>query len=371
MNRIPEHVVESLLDSANIVDIIGEDITLRKAGVNYKGLCPFHDDKTPSFVVSPTKNICKCFSCGKGGNVIWYLQEKNGWTFQEACRWLGKRLNIEVPEEELTPEERQQNDDRESARIVAMATSELYQQNLSSSAAALKFLERRKINAETMKTFAIGYSYEKSQLRNALEEKGYKLKYMQMCDVVRESNEKQGEYYDTFRKRITLPYFNRRGEVVGFTGRDITDTAPAKYLNTGETVLFNKGHNIWGLYQANKDIRSLDKVYIVEGQFDVMSLHQNGVKNVVAGSGTAFTADQVKMLRGVTLNVTFVYDGDAAGIHAAQKNLMTWLRCLAKESRVGSKRQRQAMSSSWAIPPSGKQLEHTRNLMQSKPSPMS
>lgn len=321
MSRIPENVVESLLDSANIVDIIGEDITLRKAGVNYKGLCPFHDDKTPSFVVSPSKGICKCFACGKGGNVIWYLQEKNGWTFQEACRWLGKRLNIEVPEEELTPEERQKNDDRESARIVATATNELYQQNLSSSVTALKFLEKRKINAETMRTFAIGYSYEKSQLRNALEEKGYQLKYMQLCDVVRESSDKQGEYYDTFRKRVTLPYFNRRGEVIGFTGRDITDTAPAKYLNTGDTVLFNKGHNLWGLYQANKDIRSLDKVYIVEGQFDVMSLHQNGVKNVVAGSGTAFTPEQIKLLRGVTLNVTFIYDGDAAGIHAAQKNL--------------------------------------------------
>ncbi len=321
MSRIPDNVVATLLDTANIVDVISDDITLKKAGVNYKGLCPFHDDKTPSFVVSPVKGICKCFSCGKGGNVLWYLQEKNGWTFQESCRYLGKKYGIEVPEEELTPEERMKNDDKESSRIVLNAVKEMYQQNLASSSVALQFLAKRKINAETMKTFCIGFSYEKSWLQNALGEKGYQLKYMEMCDVVRESEEKKGEYYDTFRKRIMLPFLNRRGEVIGFTGRDITGTAPAKYLNNKDTVLFNKGQNIWGLYQANRDIRSLDKVYIVEGQFDVMSLHQNGVKNVVAGSGTAFTSEQIKLLRGVTLNVTFIYDGDAAGIHAAQKNL--------------------------------------------------
>lgn len=321
MDRIKEEVVANLLDAADIVDIIGEDITLKKAGVNYKGLCPFHNDKTPSLVVSPVKGICKCFACGKGGNVLWYLQEKNGWTFREACRWLGKRYNVEVPEAELTPEEQRKNDDRDSARIVLQAAAQRYEEHLASSSTALKWLEGRKIKPETINTFHIGYSYEKSMLKGVLEDGGYQLKYMLMCDVVRESEDRKGEYYDTFRKRVVLPFFNRRGEAVGFAGRDITDMAPAKYLNTKETLLFTKGKNIWGLYQAQREVRALDKVYIVEGQFDVLSLHQNGVKNVVAGSGTAFTAEQMKLLRDLTLNVTFIYDGDAAGIHAAQKNL--------------------------------------------------
>ncbi len=321
MSRIPERIVDDLLERSNIVEVISEDIKLRKAGVNYKGLCPFHEDKTPSFVVSPAKGICKCFACGKGGNVTWYLQEKNGWTFQEACRYLGKKYGIEVPVEKLTPEEQRRNDERESSRAVLKAVNEVYKQHLASSAEGLEFLKKRKINGETVKTFSIGMSFEKSRLQSVLGEKGYQQKYMEMCDVVRVSEEKKDERYDTFRERIMLPFFNRKGEVVGFTGRDITGTAPAKYLNNRDTILFNKGQNIWGLYQANRDIRLVDKVYIVEGQFDVMSLHQNGVKNVVAGSGTAFTVEQMKLLRGVTLNVTFIYDGDAAGIHAAEKNL--------------------------------------------------
>lgn len=321
MNRIPEEIVTTLIDTASIVEVIGEDIALRKAGVNYKGLCPFHDDRTPSLVVSPVKGICKCFACGKGGNVLWYLQEKNGWTFPEACQYIGKKYGIDVPEERLTPEERRKNDDKESCRAVLNEVARLYRQNLGESAAALTYLKERDINAETMKAYGLGYSYEKNQLMRVLAEKGYRQPFMLMADVVRESEERKGTFYDTFRRRIMLPFLSRRGEVVGFTGRDLSGNSPAKYLNNNETVLFQKGKQIWGLYQAQGEIRKQDKVYVVEGQFDVLSMYQNGVKNVVAGSGTAFTADQMKLLRGVTLNVTFIYDGDEAGLNAARKNI--------------------------------------------------
>ena len=320
-SRIPDHIVNDIIEKANIVEVVGDYVNLKKAGVNFKGLCPYHGDKTPSFSVSPTRKICKCFSCGNGGNVIKFLMDQEGWSFQEACRSLGKRYGIEVPVEELTEEEKRKNDDIESSKIVCQAANEVFQMNLSSNAVALKFISERKINRDTIHKYGLGFSYEKSRMVTTLEDRGYKRKFMELCDVVRESEDRRGEYYDTFRNRITIPYYNRRGEVIGFTGRDITNKQAAKYLNTKETILYTKGKNIWGLYQANKSIRLKDKVYLVEGQFDVMQLSQHGVENVVAGSGTAFTEDQVKLLRGHTLNVTFIYDGDAAGIHAAQKNL--------------------------------------------------
>ena len=319
MSKIPESVVETLLEAANIVDIIGEDITLKKAGVNYKGICPFHDDKTPSLTVSPSKGIYKCFACGEGGNVISYLMKMNLWTFPEACRYLGKIYSIEVPEEEMTEEEKKHQDDKESCRAALAEASSYYVRNLSESSAALAYLQDREISKETMVAYSIGYAGEKNQVLRYLTDKGFKAEYLQMSDIVRTSETKQ--LYDTFRNRIVLPFFSRRGDIIGFTGRDLSGAAAAKYLNTGDTLLYNKGKNIWGLWQAAGEIRKKDKVYIVEGQFDVLSLFQNGVKNVVAGSGTAFTAEQRKLLRGLTQNVTFIYDGDAAGIHAAQKNL--------------------------------------------------
>lgn len=319
MSKIPDNIIERILSAANIVDVIGEDISLRKAGVNYKGLCPFHDDKTPSFVVSPVKGICKCFSCGEGGNVIWYLQKKNNWTFPEAVTYLGNKYGIDVPKEELTPEEQQRNSERESVKAVMAAALDVYVQNLASSSVAIEYLQKRGINADTMKKYGICCSYDISRIVQVLVDKGFKEKYIKMADLAREADDHK--VYDTFRNRILLPFMNRRGEVIGFTGRDITGNSPAKYLNNNDTVLFNKGSNIWGLYQANKAIRQNDKVYVVEGQFDVLSLSQRGVCNVVAGSGTAFTDSQTKMLRDATRNVTFIYDGDAAGLHAAEKNI--------------------------------------------------
>lgn len=319
MSRIPESIVETLLDNANIVEVIGEDITLRKAGVNYKGICPFHDDSTPSMVVSPVKRIFKCFACGEGGNVIHYLGLKNSWSFPEACRYLGKKYNIDVPEEELSPEEISRQNDKDSCKVVIEAAAKTFVANLADSASALSYLQERQITKETMEAYSIGYAEDKNSLLTSLSSQSFQTQFMEMTDLIRRNE--RGSFYDTFRNRIILPFFSRRGEVIGFTGRDLSGNAPAKYLNTGDTILYNKGKNIYGLYQAQGEIRKQDKVYIVEGQFDVLSLFQTGIKNVVAGSGTAFTADQRKLLRVITQNVTFIYDGDAAGIHAAEKNL--------------------------------------------------
>lgn len=319
MNRIPDSIVEDILERTNIVDIISKDITLKRAGVNFKGKCPFHDDTKPSLVVSPVKRICKCFACGKGGNALWYMMERYQYSFPEAIRELGKECKIEIPEVELTPEEKQHQDEKESCHALLETVKEYYCSNLKDSAAAISYLQERQINKETIAAYHIGFAPEKSQVLRYLVDKGYKQEYMLKADVVRESED--GRLYDTFRNRIMLPFFSRKGEVLGFTGRDLSDRASAKYLNTGETILYTKGKNIWGLYQAMIEIRKKNKVYVVEGQFDVLSLYQNGVQNVVAGSGTAFTSDQIKLLRGIADNVTFIYDGDAAGVHAAEKNI--------------------------------------------------
>ena len=318
MARIPEIIIEQVLERADIVDVIREYVTLKKAGVNYKGRCPFHNDKTPSFVVSPIKGICKCFACGKGGNVIWFLQEHEGMNYIEAVRYLGEKFGVAVPTEDLTPEEVAQQRECESLKAAMSGAQELFTKNLAESKVALDYLKERKITPETMKTFGIGYSG--TAYISSLSNKGYDKAVLNKADLCRQKEDGTG-MYETFRNRILLPFFNRRGEVIGYTGRDIKGTSPAKYLNSNDTPLFNKGSNIYGMRQAQSEVRRLDRVYIVEGQFDVLSLHQNGVKNVVAGSGTAFTDQQIKLLRGLTNEVTFIYDGDAAGLHAAEKNL--------------------------------------------------
>ena len=322
---IPQDVIDRILSLTNIVDVIGEDITLKKAGVNYKGLCPFHEDSTPSMVVSPVKGIYKCFACGEGGNVVSWLQKHHNMTYPEAIRYLGEKVGVDVPEEQLSPEERRRNDDKESTKAVIVAAQEIYRANLESAATALEYLTRREITRDTIEDYGIGYSCGNSKMSQLLTAKGYKVEFMKMADLIREGED--GRVYDTFRKRIMLPFYNRRGEILGYTGRDVTGDSAAKYLNTNDTVLFNKGSNIWGLFQAQNEIKKADEVYIVEGQFDVLSLHQRGVRNVVAGSGTAFTDVQMKMIKCLTTNVTFIYDGDAAGVHAAEKNVPQMVKC--------------------------------------------
>ena len=317
-HRIPAQVLERI-QAIPIAEVVGEDVTLRRAGANLKGLCPFHDDRTPSFMVSPAKNICKCFACGEGGNVISYYMKKNGMTFVEAVRALGKSHGIEVPEVEMTDEQRAAQQRVESARVAITAAYGLYREELLHQPEAMKYLTDRGITMQTSETFGLGASMDYSGLTKALRAQGYSEEAIVDAGLAYRTD--HGELRDVFWKRLLFPFLDRRGQVVGFTGRDIEGKSPQKYKNTAETCLFTKGRVLYGLWQARKAIAKEDLVYIVEGQFDVLQLYQAGVQNVIAGSGTAFTEEQRRLLHGFTANVVFIYDGDAAGLHAAEKNL--------------------------------------------------
>lgn len=317
-HRIPQDVLDKILDIP-IADVVGEDVTLRRAGANLKGLCPFHDDRTPSFMVSPSKNICKCFACGEGGNVITYVMKRDKVDFVTAVRTLGRDHKIKVPEVELTDEQRAQQKRVESARVAITAAYGLYREELTKQPEAMKYLTDRGITMQTSETFGLGASMDYSGLTKALRAQGYSEEAIVDAGLAYRTD--HGELRDVFWKRLLFPFLDRRGQVVGFTGRDIDGKSQQKYKNTAETCLFTKGRVLYGLWQARKAIAREDLVYIVEGQFDVLQLHQAGVQNVIAGSGTAFTEEQRRLLHGFTANVVFIYDGDAAGLHAAEKNL--------------------------------------------------
>lgn len=323
MNQIPQEIIDKILDEVSIVSEISEDITLHKKGVNYTGLCPFHNEKTPSFTVSPSKGICKCFSCGKGGNVIWYRMQHDGLSYPEAIRELGRKYNIEVPMIELSPEQQERQDGRASAMIAITEAYSMFRNNLDETPEAQAYLAERKISKEITDIYGVGFAFDYDGLSRIMLSKGYLQEHLIAAGVSYFHDEKK-RLKDVFWQRILFPYFNKTGQVVGFTGRAINDQS-AKYKNTAETILFTKGKNIFGLYQARTAIQKEDKVYIVEGQFDVLSMFQAGTRNVIGGSGTAFTPEQRKLLHGITSNVVFIYDGDAAGIAAAEKNLQAFI----------------------------------------------
>ena len=319
MNPIPQNIIDRIIDAADIVNEISKDITLKKQGVNYIGLCPFHSEDTPSFIVSPAKGICKCFGCGKGGNVISYRMEHDGLTFPEAVRQLGKDYNIEVPDIELTPEQRKANDDRASALIVLTAAQELFAKNLYATPEALSYLSSRRISKETAELYGLGFAFDFDGLTRTLIAQGYSQEHIVSAGLGYVDEEKK-RLKDRFWQRILFPFYSKTKQVVGYTGRAINEQ-PAKYKNTNDTIVFTKGRNIFGLYQARAAIQKENFVYVVEGQFDVLSMAEVGIRNVIGGSGTAFTQEQRKLLHGVTNNVVFIYDGDAAGIAAAEKNI--------------------------------------------------
>lgn len=319
MSQIPQDIIDSVLDVVDIIKEIGEDISLRKEGVNYVGLCPFHGEKTPSFVVSPSKGICKCFSCGKGGNAVWYHMEHDGLSFPEAIRLLGQKYNIEIPSVELTPEQQQKNDDRASALVVLNVAQELFHKNFLAVPEAQSYMSTRQISKETADLYGVGFAYDFDGLTRALISQGYSQEHIISAGLGYWDEEKK-RLKDQFWQRILFPFYSKAGQILGYTGRAINDQK-AKYKNTPDTIVFNKGRNIFGLFQARQAIQKADLVYVVEGQFDVLSLVQVGIHNVIGGSGTAFTAEQRRLLHGITSNVVFIYDGDSAGIAAAEKHL--------------------------------------------------
>jgi DNA primase len=315
--------IDKIMDATNIVDVVGEFVTLRKAGVNYKGLCPFHDDKTPSFMVSPSKQICKCFACGEGGTAINFLMKHEQITYPEALRWLAKKYNIEIQEKELTDEEKKEQSDRESMFIVNEWAMKYFENILKNDpdgiAIGKQYFRSRGIRDDIIAKFNLGFALPKRDaLATAAQKAGYKAEYLVktgLCfgeDALR----------DRYAGRVIFPWLNVSGKVVAFGGRLLdsrTKGVQQKYVNSPDSEIYHKERELYGLYQAKKAIAKEDRVYMVEGYTDVIAMHQCGIENVVANSGTALSVHQIKLLRRFTQNITLLYDGDEAGIHAAMR----------------------------------------------------
>lgn len=314
---IPQNIIDSIIDVANIVTTISDYVKLTKAGANHKCVCPFHDDTDASLVVSPSKKMWKCFGCGEGGNVITFLQKHENISFPEAVKMLGKEYNIEVPEKELTPEEKEELNKRDS-QLIAVSAGQTYFTNHRSDDAIVNYLKERKVSIEAMEHFGYGFAPKDfTALTNQLTQKGFATKTLIEVGL---TNQKETKLYDRFINRLTFPYFNLSGHIIGFTGRDLAKDSTVKYLNSPDTPLFSKGEVLFGLFQARKYISQLDKVYLVEGQFDVVAMYEAGYANTVCGSGTALTVKQAQLIRKFTNNVTIIYDGDAAGMKASIRN---------------------------------------------------
>ena len=322
---IDRDTIDKIMEATNIVDVVSEFVTLRKAGINYKGLCPFHDDKTPSFMVSPTKGICHCFACGKGGNAVNFLMEHEQISYPDALRWLAKKYNIEIQERELSAEEKQQATDRESMFIVNEWAKnyfiDILKKNPDGQAIGLQYFRSRGIRDDIIEKFKLGYALPKRDaLSKAAVVAGYKADYLVKTGLCyRKDN---GELVDRYAGRVIFPWFSVSGKVNAFGGRLLdsrTKGVQQKYVNSPESDIFHKERELYGLYQAKREIAKQDHVYMVEGYTDVIAMHQCGICNVVANSGTALSVHQIKALRRFTPNITLLYDGDEAGIHAAMR----------------------------------------------------
>ena len=321
---IDRATVDKIIDAARIVDVVGEFVTLKKSGVNYKGLCPFHDDRNPSFMVSPSKNICHCFVCGKGGTPANFLMEHEQITYPEALRWLAKKYNIEIVEKEMTDEEREAQSERESMFIVNEWAKDWFHDILKNDpdgiAIGKQYFRSRGVRDDIIEKFQLGYAPQKRDaLAQASKIKGYKPEFLVKTGLCIEGEK---GVYDRYAGRAIFPWFNVSGKVVAFGGRVLdsrTKGVAQKYVNSPDSDIYHKERELYGIYQAKKAIVKEDRVFMVEGYTDVIAMHQAGIENVVANSGTALSTYQIHMLHRFTNNITLLYDGDEAGIHAAMR----------------------------------------------------
>lgn len=313
------------MDAANIVDVVSEFVSLRKAGVNYKGLCPFHDEKTPSFVVSPSKGYCHCFSCGKGGNAVGFIMEHEQMTYPEALRWLAKKYNIEIHERELTDDEKREESERESLFIVNDWALHYFQDNLfntqAGQAIGMQYFRSRGFRDDTINCFQLGYALpERDALARAATAKGFKEEFLVTTGLC--YRREDGRLQDRYAGRVIFPVHTVTGRVVAFGGRILENNKKlAKYVNSPESLIYHKSNELYGIYQAKHAITKQDRCYLVEGYIDVTSMHQSGVENVVASSGTSLTTGQIRLIHRFTNNITVLYDGDSAGIHASIRGI--------------------------------------------------
>ena len=323
---IDKSTIQRILDATDIVDVVKEFVTLRKSGANYKGLCPFHNEKTPSFTVSPARQLCKCFSCGKGGNAVSFVMELEQMTYPEAIKWLGRRVGIEVQEKELTDEERVAQSTRESMFAVNEWVNRFFQDTLHNGvdgvAQGMAYLRSRGIRDDMIAKFGLGFSPQQKQaLVHAALSHGFKEEYLLKTGVCYKK-EGSGQLCDRFHGRVIFPVFTVSGKVVAFGGRILSgDKNIAKYVNSPESEIYSKSHELYGLYQAKSAIVKQGNCFLVEGYTDVISMHQSGIENVVASSGTSLTEGQVRLLHRFTENITVLYDGDAAGIKASLRGI--------------------------------------------------
>ena len=323
---IDRATVDRIVDAAKIVDVVSEFVTLKKSGVNYKGLCPFHDDRNPSFMVSPSKNICHCFVCGKGGTPAGFLMEHEQISYPEALRWLAKKYNIEIVEKELTNEELQEQSDRESMFIVnewAMHYfNEILKNDKDGIAIGKQYFRSRGIRDDIIEKFQLGYALPKrDSLSQTATKAGYKEEFLVKTGLCYK-RENDGQLVDRYAGRVIFPWFNVSGKVVAFGGRLLdsrTKGVAQKYVNSPESDIYHKERELYGIYQAKRAIVKEDRVFMVEGYTDVIAMHQAGIENVVANSGTALSMHQIHKLHRFTSNITLLYDGDEAGIHAAMR----------------------------------------------------
>ena len=315
--------VEKIKDAANIVDVVSEFVSLRRSGANYKGLCPFHNERTPSFFVSPSRGICHCFSCGRGGTPINFIMEHEQMTYVEALRWLARKYNIEIKERELTDKERQEQSERDSMFIVNEWAADYFKQILLGSeggnSIGLQYFRSRGFRDDIISKFHLGYDVQdRHQLAREAQAKGYQLDFLLKTGICYKND--RSEYIDRYAGRVIFPWLSVSGKIVGFGGRLLdsrTKGVAQKYVNSPDSEIYHKDQLLYGIYQAKKAISREDRVYMVEGYTDVISMHQCGIENVVANSGTALSVHQIRMLHRFTSNITLLYDGDAAGIHAA------------------------------------------------------
>ena len=320
---IDHATIERIKDAANIVEVVSEFVTLRKSGSNYKGLCPFHDEKTPSFYVSPARGTCHCFGCGKGGNPVGFIMEHEQMTYPEALRWLARKYHIEIKERELSDDEKREQSERESMFIVNEWAASYFQHIMHDTAdgvaIGMQYFRSRGFRDDIVSKFQLGFdSTDRRALAQEALRKGYKEDFLLKTGICYKND--RGELIDRYAGRVIFPWIGISGKVVGFGGRLLdsrTKGVNQKYVNSPDSEIYHKDRELYGIYQAKKAIAKEDRVYMVEGYTDVISMHQCGIENVVANSGTALSVHQIHILHRFTSNITLLYDGDAAGIHAA------------------------------------------------------
>ena len=327
LRMIDQATIDRILDAAQIYDVVSDFVTLRKRGVNYVGLCPFHDDKTPSFYVSPAKGLCKCFACGKGGNAVHFIMEHEQLTYPEALRFLAKKYGIEIKERELSDEEKAAQSERESLFVVNQWANDYFRRTLRQTDEGrnigMAYFRNRGFRDDIIEKFQLGYCTEShdAMAKEALS-KGYKKEYLVKTGLCYETDDHR--LRDRFWGRVIFPVHTLSGKVVAFGGRVLaaaTKGVKVKYVNSPESDIYHKSNELYGIYQAKQAIVKQDRCFLVEGYTDVISMHQSGVENVVASSGTALTTQQIKLVRRFTNNMTVLYDGDAAGIKASLRGI--------------------------------------------------